>query len=44
MFLEAMSFNLYAAGLVHVWGEGDRDVGGGEEGKERGKEAGKKVG
>ena len=42
MFLEAVSFNLYAAGLVHVRGEGDRDGGG--EGREGGKEVGKKVG
>ena len=40
MFLEAMSFNLYAAGLVHVRGEGDKDGGGVEEGRESGKEVG----
>ena len=36
MFVEAISFNLYTAGLVHVKGEGE----GGGEGRERGKEVG----
>ena len=34
-FLEAISFNLYAAGLIHVRMEGYGDGGGGGEGGER---------
>jgi len=38
VILEAISFNLYTVGLVHVKGEQD-----GEGGRERGKEVGKEV-
>jgi len=41
MILEAISFNLYTVGLVHVKGEQDGE--GGRKGRERGKEVGKVV-